>query len=33
MPQDDDTYAMKVQFSPDAEGWANVLTGIYRRAH
>ena len=30
---DDDTYALKIQFSPDAEGWADVLTGIYRRAH
>jgi hypothetical protein len=24
---------MKIQFSPDAEGWADVLTGVYRRAH
>jgi hypothetical protein len=24
---------MKIQFSPDAEGWADVLTGIYRRIH
>jgi hypothetical protein len=23
---------MKIQFSPDAEGWADVLTGTYRRA-
>jgi len=22
---------MKIQFSPDAEGWADVLTGTYRR--
>jgi hypothetical protein len=22
---------MKIQFSPDAEGWADVLTGVYRR--
>lgn len=29
--QDDRTYAMKIQFSPDAEGWADVLTGVYRR--
>ena len=28
---DDDSYTMKIQFSPDAEGWADVLTGIYRR--
>ena len=28
---DDDSYSMKFQFSPDAEGWADVLTGIYRR--
>jgi len=30
---DDDTYNMKIQFSPDAEGWADVLTGVYRRIH
>jgi hypothetical protein len=30
---DDNSYAMKIQFSPDAEGWADVLTGIYRRTH
>ena len=30
---DDNTYSMKIQFSPDAEGWADVLTGIYRRIH
>ena len=29
---DDNTYNMKIQFSPDAEGWADVLTGVYRRA-
>jgi hypothetical protein len=29
---DDNTYTMKIQFSPDAEGWADVLTGVYRRA-
>ena len=29
---DDNTYNMKVQFSPDAEGWSDVLTGTYRRA-
>jgi hypothetical protein len=33
---DDDSYTMKayttkIQFSPDAEGWADVLTGVYRR--
>jgi len=28
---DDNTYNMKIQFSPDAEGWADVLTGTYRR--
>jgi hypothetical protein len=28
---DDKTYTMKIQFSPDAEGWADVLTGTYRR--
>jgi hypothetical protein len=28
---DADTYTMKIQFSPDAEGWADVLTGVYRR--
>jgi hypothetical protein len=28
---DDNSYAMKIQFSPDAEGWSDVLTGIYRR--
>ena len=28
---DADTYSMKIQFSPDAEGWADVLTGVYRR--
>ena len=30
---DADTYTMKIQFSPDAEGWADVLTGTYRRIH
>ena len=29
---DDNTYNMKIQFSPDAEGWSDVLTGVYRRA-
>jgi len=29
---DADTYTMKIQFSPDSEGWADVLTGTYRRA-
>jgi hypothetical protein len=28
---DDNNYSMKIQFSPDAEGWADVLTGVYRR--
>src|SRR5258707_1973087 len=30
---DDNSYAMKIQFSPDAEGWSDVLTGVYRRRH
>jgi hypothetical protein len=30
---DDNNYTMKIQFSPDAEGWADVLTGVYRRIH
>ena len=30
---DDDSYSLKIQFSPDAEGWADVLTGVYRRVH
>ncbi|MCG2629990.1 DUF1579 domain-containing protein [Bradyrhizobium sp. WYCCWR 13023] len=30
---DDASYSLKIQFSPDAEGWADVLTGIYRRIH
>ena len=29
---DDHSYSLKIQFSPDAEGWADVLTGVYRRA-
>ena len=28
---DDNTYNMKIQFSPDAEGWNDVLTGTYKR--
>ena len=28
---DDNSYSMKIQFSPDAEGWTDVLTGVYRR--
>ncbi len=28
---DTDTYRLRIQFSPDAEGWADVLTGVYRR--
>jgi hypothetical protein len=28
---DADTYTMKIQFSPDAEGWADVLAGVYKR--
>ena len=30
---DNDNYTMKIQFSPDAEGWADVLTGTYRRVN
>lgn len=30
---DDNSYLLKIQFSPDAEGWADVLTGVYRRIH
>ena len=30
---DDNSYSLKIQFSPDAEGWADVLTGVYRRTH
>ena len=30
---DNDNYTVKIQFSPDAEGWADVLTGVYRRVH
>ena len=30
---DDNSYSMKIQFSSDAEGWADVLTGVYRRIH
>ncbi|RXH07582.1 DUF1579 family protein [Bradyrhizobium guangzhouense] len=30
---DDVSYSLKIQFSPDAEGWADVLTGVYRRIH
>ncbi|WP_407186581.1 DUF1579 family protein [Bradyrhizobium centrosematis] len=29
----EDSYWLKIQFSPDAEGWADVLTGVYRRIH
>ena len=28
---DDKSYALKIQFSPDAEGWADVLSGVYHR--
>jgi hypothetical protein len=28
---DADTYTLRIQFSPDAEGWSDVLTGVYRR--
>ncbi len=28
---DDNTYTMKIQFSPDSKGWNDVLTGTYRR--
>jgi hypothetical protein len=30
---DDNSYSLKIQFSPDAEGCADVLTGVYRRIH
>src|SRR3982074_3020260 len=30
---DDNSYTMKIQFSPDAEGWADVLTRTYRRSN
>src|SRR5215471_15004244 len=30
---DDNSYSMKIQYSPDSEGWADVLTGTYRRGH
>ncbi|QAU44305.1 DUF1579 family protein [Bradyrhizobium guangzhouense] len=30
---DDVSYSLKIQFSPDAEGWTDVLTGVYRRIH
>jgi hypothetical protein len=30
---DDNSYSMKIQYSPDAEGWADVLTDIYRRSN
>ncbi len=30
---DSDTYTLKIQFLPDAEGWADMLTGVYRRIH
>ena len=30
---DDNSYSMKIQFSPDSEGWNDVLTGVYRRAN
>ena len=29
----ENSYSLKIQFSPDAEGWADVLTGVYRRIH
>ncbi|MFK4490438.1 DUF1579 family protein [Bradyrhizobium sp. USDA 336] len=29
----EDSYSLKIQFSPDAEGWSDVLTGVYRRIH
>jgi hypothetical protein len=28
---DPDTYTLTIQFSPDAEGWADLLRGVYRR--
>ena len=30
---DENSYSMKIQFSPDAEGWSDVLTGVYKRTH
>jgi hypothetical protein len=27
------TYTMRIQFSPDAEGWADGLTGVDRRLY
>src|SRR6201992_457982 len=30
---DDSSYSLKIQFSPDSEGWADVLTGVYRRVN
>jgi len=30
---DADSYTLKIQFSPDSEGWNDVLTGVYRRSH
>ena len=28
---DAETYTLKIQYSPDSEGWADVLAGVYRR--
>jgi hypothetical protein len=28
---DEATYSLKIQFSPDAEGWSDVMNGLYRR--
>ena len=28
---DDNSYSMTIQFSPDAEGWSDVLSGLYKR--
>ncbi|MBV9529832.1 MAG: DUF1579 family protein [Bradyrhizobium sp.] len=28
---DDNSYSMRIQFSPDAEGWSDVLSGVYKR--
>src|SRR5260370_41625437 len=30
---DANSYSMKIQFSPDAEGWSDVLTGVSRRTN
>ena len=30
--EDPDTYSLRLQFSPDDEGWSDLLTATYRRA-